>query len=406
MVQGLSNELVMREKKIRKRILSLQALKRKQEVLRLARTGARSLAIQGDEWDRDPWLLGVENGVIDLRTGELRSGKPADYIRTVARTSFLGLYYPAPTWERALSEIFSDNPEVTPYIQKLLGYGITGLTNLHMILIFYGPSGRNGKGTVIEALKIVLGDLAHKTRTAALLQSRYPSARGAADADTVAFQGKRIIWASETDDGQSLDAARIKELTGGDTLNARLPYAKRAVEFAPSHLLILLTNHRPKVPADDEALWSRLHLIPFNQRFVDDPVKPNERRADHALMEKLKQEVPGILAWLVRGCLAWQKEDLCQPDCVKVSIDEYRSAEDELVQFLEDEGILKSGPSEIRTSFLHADYVRWFHDTQSPGNPMSMKRFSSRLVGLGYERDATGRHPVFRFKVAEQGVIV
>ena len=126
MVQGLSNELVMREKKIRKRILSLQALKRKMEVLRLARTGVSSLAIQGGEWDRDPWLLGVENGVIDLRTGELRRGKPADYIRTVARTSFLGLYYPAPTWERALSEIFSDNPEVTPYIQKLLGYGITG----------------------------------------------------------------------------------------------------------------------------------------------------------------------------------------------------------------------------------------------------------------------------------------
>ncbi len=282
------------------RVNKLQTITRKEHVLELARTGTDSLAISGEEWDRDPWLLGVQNGVIDLQTGELRPGRQQDFIKTVSPVNYDGLDTPAPKWRQFISDIFENNQHLADYIQRLLGYGITGLTNYHVWPIFYGPQGRNGKGTMIETVKLVLGGLAHKTRSEVLLQSRYAPTRGSADADTLAFRGKRIIWASETNEGRSVNTSLIKELTGADTLNARPPYGKRPVEFTPTHLLILLTNNRPKAPAGDDALWDRTHLIPFNVRFVDDPHAPNERPADHDLPEKLKAELSGILAWMVR----------------------------------------------------------------------------------------------------------
>jgi putative DNA primase/helicase len=131
---------------------------------------------------------------------------------------------------------------------------------------------------MLEALKIVLGDLAYKAQSSIFLDSRHAPSRGAADADTLALRGKRIVWASETGEGKLFNAERIKSLTGGDTLSARAPYEKRPVEFTPSHLLILLTNDRPTAPGHDDAFWDRVHLIPFSERFIDDPVCPNEHR--------------------------------------------------------------------------------------------------------------------------------
>ncbi|MEN6318650.1 MAG: phage/plasmid primase, P4 family [Syntrophaceae bacterium] len=388
------NKIEKTRNAILKRITALQTVKRKKYVLELARTGEDSLAIRGDEWDKDPMSLGVLNGVIDLRTGELRPGRPDDFMKTIAPTLFQGLYFPAPIWERFISDIFDSDQELIAYIQRLLGYGITGLTNYHIIPIFYGLQGRNGKGTIFETLKIVLGDLIHKTRSEVLLESRYAPARGAADADTLAFRGKRIIWASETEDDRSLNAARIKELVGGDTLNARAPYGKRPIEFSPSHLLILLTNNRPKVPADDDALWDRLHLIPFNVRFVDNPQAPNERPADHNLLEKLKSESSGILAWLIKGCLAWQREGLNPPESVKIATSEYRNDEDEIRQFLADEKIFEMSES-VSVGLFHSKYSTWHKENGLTGQPMSMKKISRRLVNMGFRRDDSGRNVVF-----------
>jgi putative DNA primase/helicase len=374
-----------------KRIAVLQTITRKEHVLELARTGTDSLAISGEEWDRDPWLLGVQNGVIDLKTGELRPGKQQDYIKTLSPVNYYGLDTPSPMWSQFISDIFENNQDLAIYIQRLLGYGLTGLTNYHVWPIFYGPQGRNGKGTMIETVKLVLGDLAHKTRSEMLLQARFPPTRGSADADTLAFRGKRIIWASETNEGQSVNTSLIKELTGADTLNARAPYGKRAVEFSPTHLLILLTNNRPKAPADDDPLWDRIHLIPFNIRYVDDPRAPNERPADHDLPEKLKAELPGILAWLVKGCLQWQEKGLAPPDIVKMSTLEYRHDEDEVEQFI-DEICVRNEDAFESTGKLFNAYKQWL---SAPGKELSMKKFSNQLVAKGFRRDDEGRHTIF-----------
>ncbi|HNZ29833.1 MAG TPA: phage/plasmid primase, P4 family, partial [Candidatus Goldiibacteriota bacterium] len=225
-----------------KRIRSLQTVTRKENVLTLARTGRDSLANAGDQWDQKPWLLACLNGVINLKTGTLEPGNPDDYLKTVAPVEYQGIDTPAPVFEHFIFEIFDGNQDLILFIQKLFGYGITGLTNYHVYPIFHGPQGRNGKGTLLEVIKYILGELAYKTRSETLLESRHTLQRGSADADTLAFKGKRIVWTSETTDTRKLNAARIKELCGGDTLNARAVYGRDPVEFAPTHLLILLTN--------------------------------------------------------------------------------------------------------------------------------------------------------------------
>lgn len=341
-----------------KRIRALQTVSRKENVLTLARTGRDSLANRGDGWDQKPLKLACQTGVIDLATGKLEAGNPDDHLKTIAPVDYYGIDTPAPIFERTISEIFNDVSELVYFIQVLFGYGITGFTNWHIYPIFHGPHGRNGKGTLLEMIKIVLGDLAYKARSETLLESRHTPQRGSADADTLAFKGKRIIWASETSEGRRLNASRIKELCGGDTLNARAVYGRDPQEFSPTHLLILLTNERPQATANDAALWERILLIPFDVRFVDDPKGQNERKADHDLLDKLKQEAPGILSWLVRGCLAWQREGLNPPDCVKAATKEYQKEEDLIERFFNDRCVI--GPTyEIQAGILYKTYQAW-----------------------------------------------
>jgi putative DNA primase/helicase len=360
-----------------KRIRALQTINRKENILTLARTGRDSLANKGDKWDQGPWRLACKNCVIDLKTGNLESGNSDDFIKTVAPIEYNGIDTPAPIFERFIFDIFNGDQELILFIQRLLGYGITGLTNWHVYPIFYGPQGRNGKGTLLEIIKYVLGDLAYKARSETLLESRHTPQRGSADADTLAFKGKRIIWASETSDGRRLNASRIKELCGGDTLNARAVYGRDPVEFSPTHLLILLTNERPQATASDAALWERILLIPFDVRFVDNPKGQNERKADHELLDKLKLEAPGILAWLVRGCLLWQRDGLNPPDCVKAATREYQKEEDLIERFLNDRCLI--GPTyEIQAGILYKIYQTWADEMGL--KPMTGIRFGKEIL--------------------------
>lgn len=358
------------------RIRALQTVKRKKDVLELARTGADSLAIRGDEWDRNPWLLGCKNCVIYLKTGEARPGRPDDYIKTIAPVEYLGLDTPAPTWEQVIIDVSGTNSELPGYFQRLLGYGITGLSNWHIFPIFCGPLGRNGKGTILEAVKFVLGSLVHKSRAETLLSTRHSPGRGSADADTLAFRGKRIVFASELKEGNQFDPSRIKELSGGDTLNARAVYGRDPVEFQPSHLLILMTNDLPHAPAHDTAFWERIHLIPFNIRFVDDPQGPNERKADHDLSVKLQAEAPGILAWMVRGCLEWQREGLKPPECVRAATVEYREDEDLIRHFIDDRCMTGDGLS-VKAGLLYESYRKWAGEMGH--SPLSTVSFGKKM---------------------------
>ena len=344
------------EKKLSYRIHKLQEVKRKQNVFRLARTD-KYLGISGDEWDKNPYVLGCLNGVIDLKTGQLRPGEPKDYIKTVCPTLYKGAEEPAPLWEKTLLEIFNNLAELIDFIRRTLGYGLIGAVIEHVLIIFYG-AGRNGKGLLQETIADVLGDLAAPIQAEFLLeQSRFRSSASPSP-DIMSLRGRRIVWGSETNEDRDLNAGKTKCVVGGDTLVGRPPYGKYEIAFKPTHLLILLTNNKPHVSANDYALWARLRLVPFLMQFVDDPKADNERKRDPMLKDKLLQERSGILAWMVRGCLEWQRHGLNPPAVVLQAISEYRNEEDVTKHFLDDCCEL-SDTVEIQASNLFKGYAAW-----------------------------------------------
>jgi putative DNA primase/helicase len=344
-----------------RRATLLRARKRADAVLHWA-AQQEGIGLNGDEWDSDPMVLGVKNGVINLETGEFRPGRPTEYLRAHSSTKWRGLDCPAPAWEKFLREIFGEDEETCQFIQRLLGYAITGKVIKHVFPILWG-AGRNGKTTLVETLSAVLGPyLCLTTQAAALMESRR-------DADgprpfVHALRGKRIAWAKESKEGQWINAALVKELTGGDTLNARTLYT-RPITFAPTHKVMLITNPRPHIPADDQALWDRVLPIEFPIRFVDNPIAPNERKKDEDLLEKLRTEASGILAWLVRGCLEWQEQGLQPPAKVLVATQAYRKEEDTLGLFL-DETYEEDHDGELQAKTAYKSYQVWAHQYGIP----------------------------------------
>lgn len=339
------------------RIKLLQSLKWKRDILVLACSGKETLGITGQEWDKLDMELACANGVINLKDGSLRQGMPEDYIKTMAPIEWKGIDEPCPAWVLFLAEVFGDNVTLVDFIQRLFGSGIIGRVIHHIIVILWGI-GRNGKGTMLETLRFVLGDYALKTESEILLEQKNARQAGAPNSAVLSLRGKRIVWASETSDSGKLNVAKVKELVGGDTLNARGIYGKHHIQFEPSHLLLLLTNHKPIAPANDYALWQRIILVPFERSFVENPEAPHESKSDLYLIDKLKAEASGILAWLVRGCITFRKEGLNPPDCVKVATKEYRKEEDLIERFLNDRCV--TGQTyETQAGILYKVYQSW-----------------------------------------------
>ena len=323
------------QKTLNKLIGNLNTLGYRKQVVEFAAQGEGSLGISGDEWDLQPWVLPCPNGIVDLRTGNLREGKPEDYLRAACPTTFRP-EATAPRYEQALQEIFAEDQDLIRFVQRVLGMALVGETVEHKLIVLWG-AGRNGKDTLLEALSHVLGAvLAGAVQSELLLDQGRTKSSSGPSADIMRLRGLRVAWASETNEGRRLDAGKIKLLTGGGSLVGRSPYARYEVSFPQSHTLFLLTNSKPHAPADDYALWKRLVLIPFTQSFVDQPSKPHERQADKGLVDKLKSEAEGILAWLVEGCLEWQHTGLNSPAVVQQATQDYRKEEDILLQFTED----------------------------------------------------------------------
>ena len=343
-----------------KRIWLLQTLARKEHILELARTGSDSLAVRGDIFDANHMLFACKNVVINLLTAEPRQGNFEDYIRTFAPVEFHGLNEPAPNFERFIAEIFNNNSELVSFVQRLLGYCITGVTIEHIVPILWGI-GRNGKTTLIEIISHVLGPYAGQIEPEMLLSNKFGRQSGGPSPDILALFGKRFMTGSETEQHRTFNVPKIKLLSGGDTLVARPLYGKDYLRSQPTHKILLLTNHKPHADADDYAFWKRVVLIPFELSFVDEPKEPHERKADTRLLEKLKTEAPGILAWLVRGCLAWQKQGLKPPECVKAATQAYREDEDQIQQFIDSRCFIGDGLS-TRAGEMFNEYKLWAED--------------------------------------------
>lgn len=366
--------------KLKERISQLRTLKRISRVLELARSGLDSLAVTGEDWDKQPMLLGCRNGCIDLKTGEFRDGRPEDYIRLVSPIKWAGDDAPKDKWEKFLSQVYGGDQDMVDYIQRLFGYGITGLTTEHIFPIFWGPKGRNGKSTLFETLKYVLGELAYKAPSDFIMDRKNRGNGTGPDAVTMGLIGKRIFWFSETNENDRLDVAKLKEMSGGDTLSARAPHGRRQVEFTLSALMLTLTNKKPRVPHNDPALWERIHLISHENSFLDnpDPNNPNQFKSDKKLNEKLKKQAPGILLWLVQGCLLYQEFGLLPPAKVHASTKEYQQSQDIFGHFISECCITGSDQYKVSPKKIHESYKLWCDEVGH--HPMARNRMIDDLV--------------------------
>ena len=270
-------------------------------------------------------------------------------------------------------------------MQRLFGYGITGMTVEHIFPVMHG-AGRNGKSLIIEAISHALGDYAGPVPAEMLLESSRSTSAASPTPEIMALKGLRLAFASETDEGRRFSAAKVKWLTGGDKLTGRGLHDKRLTTFDPTHMLILLTNHKPSAPDGDFAFWERCFLIPHKMRFVSrdpDPDKPSERCADKYLVHKLRDCAPGILAWLVRGCLEWQRRGLDPPPEILTATSEYQQDEGTIERFLEMSTV--TAPSlRISASELYAAYEHWYRANinKNVKYTPSQKRFGGAFMAL------------------------
>ncbi len=377
---------------VKARVKRLRKDSGRQNCLKFAHTNpVLSLAVRAADFDLNPWLLACANGVINLKTGELEPGRPEDYISKRAKASFHGLDGgdDFSFWEDALLSIYGGDEQIIKYMQRLYGYGITGLNIEHVFPVLFGR-GRNGKGLVVEALTHVLGDYAGPVPAEMLLDGNRSTSAGGSSPEIMALKGLRLAIASETDEGRRFSAAKVKWLTGGDTLTGRGLYDKQLTRFIPSHLLMLLTNHKPNAPDTDFAFWERCILVPHKFSFVsradddEEPLKPNERKADKYLPDKLRSQADAILAWLVAGCIQWQKIGLQPPQSVREATLDYREDENYIGQFLDaccDQGEgFKANASELYEAFSH-----WYL-----ANVNAKERFLPSQRAFGQKLQATG----------------
>jgi putative DNA primase/helicase len=335
------------------------------------------LAISGNELDQDPWLFACPNGVIDLRTGDIRPGRCEDWISKASPIEYPGIDARPTVWEPTLLQIFDGDQELVDYMQRLLGYGMTGLTSEAVLPIMWGHY-RNGKTTIVEKIKRILGPLSTPVQAEMLLDQGRNRSAAAASPDIMALKGVRIAFGSESDEGRRFSTAKVKWLSGSDTLVARNPYDRRDTSFTPTHFLILLTNNRPHAPANDLAFWIRVHLIPFPLSFIENPVRDNERLVDKSIPDQLKKEEPEILAWLVRGCLRWQRDGLAPPKVIIDATKAYQREEDVLADFL-DQKCHRNPKYEVPATDIYDAFKEWHSENVSKKYTISQKKFGSLM---------------------------
>lgn len=314
--------------------------------------------------DCNDWLLGVTNGVIDLRTCKLRKHRREDLITRIAPVSFEHKGK-CPTWLQFLERVCGSDKSLMDYLQRVFGYCLTGRTEEQALFFLYG-NGANGKSTFLNVLRELMGpELAKQTPYESFIYKK--QGRGATN-DLARLQGTRVTLTTEIESGSVLDESLVKQLTGGEAVSARLLY-REYQDFVPKFKILIAGNHKPIIRGDDDGIWRRLHLVPFT-------VTIPKQHQDPTLAEKLRRELPGILNWALDGCRSWQKTRLSPPKVVVDAVQEYRSASDLLGLWLT--ACCKLGPSESGTaSALYNSYIHWC--ALNSLKPMSGTSFGRKL---------------------------
>jgi putative DNA primase/helicase len=338
-------------------------------VERLVRTDRRHI-LGADQWDADPWALNTPGGKVDLRTGVIQPSSPRHHCTKMTAIAPDG---DCLLWHSFLSRITGGDKDYQQYLQRVAGYALTGSTKEQAMFVLHGTGG-NGKGVFLETIASVMGDYATSTPPEVFMATQgdqHPT-------ELARLRSARLVIASETEEGRPWAIAKVKRLTGGDRIAARFMH-QDFFEFQPQFKLIIAGNHRPSIRIVDEATRRRIHLLPF---FVTIP--QSERDPD--LKDKLRAEWPGILAWMIKGCLAWQREGLNPPRAVAGATHAYLAEEDTPGRWIEE--CCDQSPGYSSTSRdLFADWERWCKENGE--HPGSQKSFSQVLGARGFERTRT-----------------
>lgn len=335
----------------------------------LVREIRHRLPVLPQQLDRHRDLLNTPAGVIDLMDGRLRPHDPALYLTRLTRAASQG---DCPRFRAFLRQATDGDEQLQAYLQKAVGYSLTGDTSEQCIFVCYG-AGRNGKSTLLEAVGRALGDYAANCQPETLMVR--PA--GGVNSDLARLAGARFVTSAEPAAGMQLNESLVKQLTGGDRVTARRLYGHE-FEFTPSFKLWLSTNHLPRIQGGDEGIWRRIRLIPFSVTLPEDAVDPH-------LPDKLAAEAPGILAWAVEGCLRWRAEGLRPPDAVREATDGYREQCDALQPFFRACCRLE-GRATARD--LYDAYVAWCDGTGQP--PVNQLRFGRYLGGRFIRKKVKG----------------
>ncbi len=321
---------------------SLQA-PRLEAMIKLAET-IEGIQMPAASLDDSPMLLGVANGVIELKTGKLRAADRDDLLTRHSPVEF-DPKAKSPVFDKFIDDITCGDKKLAAYLQRVIGYTLTGLTKEQCLFFLFG-SGANGKSTFLNIIKEVLGpELAMHTPTDTLTTKR-----GTATNDLARVKAARMLIANEIEDGSMLAESLVKQMTGGEPLAARLLY-KEHFEYVPKFKLFIAGNHKPILRGRDDGIWRRVRLVPFNAKFTTAQIDKN-------LIQKLRAELPGILNWAIKGCLTWQRIGLDQPKVIDDASAAYKQEMDVIEQWMLD--CCERGPTfDVMAGLAYRSYAEW-----------------------------------------------
>ncbi|MBX3387185.1 MAG: hypothetical protein KF768_11490 [Phycisphaeraceae bacterium] len=367
------DEIEAIEKAYRKQHISASSVRGVRDMLTMAQSEP-GVKVAVAQIDAPHMLLNVRNGTIDLTTGRLRPHARDDGITKLAPVTF-DPDADSSLWQSFLDRIFAGDEDLIAYIQRAVGYSLTGQVSEQCLFFLHG-TGQNGKSVFIQTLLAVLGEYAQKAPTEMIMKQERAS--GGATPDMARLRGVRFAVTAELDEDQRMGEAKVKDLTGADRIVARKLYCD-PIEFDPTHKLWIYGNHKPSIRGTDDGIWRRMRLISFAVTIPDAEKDPH-------LVDRLRAERSGILAWAVRGCLEWQRDGLGLPHAVASATEAYRGESDRLAAFIEERCVVGQWAS-VGKSELYVAYEAWCRES---GECVRSKRWLGlRLAerGFGEQRD-------------------
>lgn len=332
------------------------------------------IAAHAGDFDRDPWLLNCQNGILDLRTGKLSPHDPAAMMTRIAGAAYIP-NAPCRTWLSFLERVQPD-PEIRTFLQRSIGYALTGVTREKAFWVFHGQRD-TGKSIFLGTVYSLMGEYALRAKTESFMREGQAKKGGAANEDIAQFAGRRFVFASETEDSQPLAVGLLKDLTSGSLEPVRARFLhKNSFEFLPTSKIWISGNHLPVITDDDKAIWRRVQLVKF---LVHIP----EPEQDKSLPQRMLAELDGILAWAVQGCIDWQSDGLATPKVVANATQQYQDDSDLIGQWL-GECTKETPMGKAPAKALFESYQKWCNANGL--RDMSATALNRKLNERGYEK--------------------